>query len=128
MPWRPPVHNVPGRENQWFAAVFHSHASWCGCGDLVGHLNSIAPRFPNAGPPRPPPGLDQQNAEGPAGPGGPPAILPALPAPADPEPPPRRGGGADGGAAGGLAIADAPGGYADDDLDELFAAAAEDDM
>lgn len=54
--------------------------------------------------------------------------MPALPAPADPEPPPRRGGGADGGAAGGLAIADAPGGYGEDDLDELFAAAAEDDM
>lgn len=54
--------------------------------------------------------------------------MPALPAPADPEPPPRRGGGADGGAAGGLAIADAPGGYAEDELDDLFAAAAEDDM
>lgn len=128
MPWRPPVHNVQGRENQWFAAFFHGHAAFCGCGDPVGHLNGIAPRFPNASPPRPPPGLDQLNPEGPAGPGGPPAILPALPAPADPEPAPRRGGGADGGAAAGAAAAADHTGYEEGDLEDLFAAAAEDDM
>lgn len=128
MPWRPPLHNIPGRENQWFASVFHAHAAFCGCGDVVGHLNSIAPRFPNAGPPRPPPGIDQPNLEGPEGPGGPPRAVPALPAPADPEPAPRRGGGADGDGAAGAAAAADHGGYEEGDLEDLFAAAAEDDM
>ncbi|AXQ66290.1 MAG: hypothetical protein [Anelloviridae sp.] len=129
MPWRPPVHSVQGREDQWFASVFHGHASFCGCGDPVGHLNSIADRFPRAGPPRPPPGLDQPNPEqGPAGPGGPPSIL-ALPAPpAEPDDPqPRRGGG-EGGAAAGAAGDRGDRDYDEEELDELFRAAAEDDL
>nr|BAB79316.1 ORF3 [Torque teno virus] len=130
MPWRPPVHSVQGREDQWFASFFHGHASFCGCGDAVGHLNSIAPRFPRAGPPRPPPGLEQPNPpqQGPAGPGGPPAIL-ALPAPpAEPDDPqPRRGGG-DGGAAAGAAGDRGDRDYDEEELDELFRAAAEDDL
>lgn len=130
MPWRPPIHSVQGREDQWFASFFHGHASFCGCGDPVSHLNSIAHRFPHAGPPRPPPGLDQPNPpeQGPAGPGGPPAIL-ALPAPpAEPDDPqPRRGGG-DAGAAAGAAGDRGDRDYDEEELDELFRAAAEDDL
>nr|UTS84092.1 ORF2 [Torque teno virus] len=130
MPWRPPAHDIPGRESQFFAATFHMHASFCGCGDFLGHLTSISVRFPAAGPP-PPPGLRPPRPPAPAGPGGPPGHFPALPAPpAEPDnPAPRRGGGEDGAVAGaqdaGHGEADA---YAAEDLEELFRAAAEDDM
>nr|BAB79340.1 ORF3 [Torque teno virus] len=128
MSWRPPLHSIQGREDQWYAGIFHTHFAFCGCGDPVGRINRIAHRFPNAGPPRPPPGLDQPNLGGPEGPGGAPRALPALPAPAEPEPAPRRGGGADGDSAAGAAAAADHGGYDEGDLEDLFAAAAEDDM
>lgn len=126
MPWRPPAHNVQGRESQWFASTFHAHASFCGCGDFIGHLNSLAPRFPNnQGPPHPP-ALNRPPAQGPEGPGGPIVPLPALPAP--PDPPPRPGGGEDGGDAARGAGGAAEGAYGEEDLELLFAAAEEDDM
>lgn len=126
MSWRPPVHSIQGRENQWFAAFFHSHTTFCGCGDPIGHINRIAPRFPNAGPPRPPPGLDQQNPpEAPPAPGGPPA-LPAPPA--NPNNPPPCHGGGDAGDAAGAPGEDGGRDYDAEELDELFRAAAEDDM
>nr|BAB79371.1 ORF2 [Torque teno virus] len=128
MPWRPSLHNIPGREASWFTAFWHSHDCFCGCGDPIGHINSLTNRFNNSGPPRPPPGLDQSTSGQPQGPGVAPRALPALPAPADPEPPPRRGGGGDGGDAGGVVAAGDHGGYDEGDLEDLFAAAAEDDM
>lgn len=126
MSWRPPAHNVQGREGQWYASFFHSHNCFCGCGDPVGHLNRIAPRFPNARGPPPPPELNQ--ALGPPNPGAPPAILPALPPPANPDDqqPPRRGGTAAEGAAGHGDGADAAADYGEEDLELLFAAADED--
>nr|BAB79311.1 ORF4 [Torque teno virus] len=126
MPWRPPAHNVQGRESQWFAACFHGHASFCGCGDFIGHINSLAPRFPNnQGPPHPP-ALNRPPAQGPESPGGSILPLPALPAP--PDPPPRPGGGEDGGDAARGAAGAAEGAYGEEDLELLFAAAEEDDM
>lgn len=127
MPWRPPAHNIQGRENQYFAAVYHAHAGFCGCGDPIGHLIVIAARYPQAGP-APPAG---PQAPAPAGAGGAPPGLPALPAPphqAD-NPQPRPTGG-DGGAAGGAQDGgdEGPGAYGEEELEELFRAAAEDDM
>lgn len=126
MPWRPPAHNVQGREGQWFASTFHAHAAFCGCGDFIGHLNSLAPRLSNnQGPPHPP-ALNRPPAQGPEGPGGPIVPLPALPAP--PDPPPRPGGGEDGGDAARGAGGAAEGAYGEEDLELLFAAADEDDL
>ena len=81
--------------------------------------------------PPPPPGLRPPRPPAPAGPGGPPGHFPALPAPpAEPNnPAPRRGGGEDGAAAGAQDAGDGePDAYAAEDLEELFRAAAEDDM
>ena len=64
-------------------------------------------------------------------PRGPPGYLPALPAPpAEPNnPAPRRGGGEDGAAAGAQdGGGEEPHAYAEEELEELFRAAAEDDM
>nr|BAB79391.1 ORF2 [Torque teno virus] len=128
MPWRPSLHNIPGREAQWFSSIWGSHDCFCGCGDPIGHINSLNNRFRDGGAPRPPPGLDQPNPDPQQGPERPLRPLPALPAPADPDPAPRRGGGADGGGAAGAAAAGDHGGCDEGDLEDLFAAAAEDDM
>lgn len=120
MSWRPPNYNIQGREKNWYAAVYSSHNTFCGCSDLLGHLTRVAARFSNTGGPPPFPGLDQQ----------PSANLPALPPPApNPEPPPapRRGGGQDA-ADGGHGGDDGDVAYGSEDLELLFAAAEEDAM
>lgn len=129
MPWRPPAHSVPGREGQFYAATFHAHSAFCGCGDFIEHLNSIHPRFLGAGGPPPPPPALRRALPAPEGPGGPPQHAPPNPPPEGDHQPPRRGGGA-GGAGDGQAEGDgdAAGEYGPEDLDLLFAAAAEDDM
>lgn len=129
MPWRPPAHSVPGREGQFYAATFHAHAAFCGCGDFIEHLNSIHPRFLGAGGPPPPPPALRRALPAPEGPGGPPQHAPPNPPPEGDHQPPRRGGGA-GGAGDGQAAGDGDAAeeYGPEDLDLLFAAAAEDDM
>lgn len=119
MSWRPPNYNIQGRENNWFATVYHSHNTFCGCTDLLGHFTRVASRFSNTGGPPPFPGLDQQ----------PPANLPALPPAPAPQPPPtpRRGGGEDA-AEGGHGGGDGDAAYGSEDLELLFAAAEEDAM
>lgn len=117
MPWAPPIYNVQGREEVWFQSVSSSHAVFCGCLDPVDHLRRIAARINNA-PQQPPANPDNNTLR----------RLPALPAP--PEPPaeqPRRGGDTEEGR-GGDGGEDAAGAYGERDLEELFAAAEEDDM
>ena len=70
MSWRPPVHNATGIERNWYKRVIRSHASCCGCGNFVVHINTLANRYgfapgpsPPGGPgPRPPAPLRRQNA------------------------------------------------------------------
>lgn len=110
MSWAPPTANLQGREQHWLQCVVSSHAAFCGCADPAGHFNRLFSGQPSGRPPTPTT---------------PRPILP-LPAPPAPEPPPRRGGdiegdrGGDGGDAGGV--------YHEEELEELFAAAREDDM
>jgi hypothetical protein len=124
MSWRPPVHNAAGIDRNWFESCFRSHASSCGCGNFIGHLNTLAARYGFTPGPAPPPG----------GPGPRPPV-PVRPrhAAGDGEPPralPWRGDGGEGdagpptegGAAGGAADE-----YRDEDLDELFAAMERDE-
>ena len=121
MTWRPPVHNAAGINRQFFEACFRCHASCCGCGNFVSHLNVLAARYGFTGGPAPP-----------GGPGPAPQVRPALPAPEPnpegPEPEPWRGagGGNDGGAVAGNPGAAAGDAYDGDDLDALFAAVDED--
>lgn len=121
MSWSRPVHNAAGIERQWFESTFRSHASCCGCGHFVNHINVLAHRYGFTG--------------GPAPPGGPrpaPQVRPALPAPEpDPQAPDREPWRGAGGGNGGEGAAGNPGGaagdaYDGDDLDALFAAVAED--
>ncbi|BAB79307.1 hypothetical protein TTV27_gp1 [Torque teno virus 27] len=128
MPWRPPAHSVPGREGQFYAATFHAHAAFCGCGGFIEHLNSIHPRFLGAGGPPPPPPALRRALPAPEGPGGPPQHAPPNPPPEGDHQPPRRGGGAGGAGDGHAGDGDAAEEYGPEDLDLLFAAAAEDDM
>lgn len=119
--WRPPAHHVAGQERQFFEACLRAHAAFCGCGNFILHLTSLAARLNFQGGP-PPPGAPRPEA--------PPAVrppLPALPPPENPEPRPWRGGdgadagggrGGDGGAAGPAADAE----YRPEDLEELYAA------
>lgn len=113
--WQPPVHNVPGQERNWYESIYRSHASFCGCGDFVGHLNHLAASLGR--PPR---------SRHPGGPGTPQIRnLPALPAPqgepGDRAPWPTDGGA--GGAAGGDGERGADrGGPADVEDDALLAA------
>lgn len=131
--WRPPAHNVSGRERNWFEACYRSHGAFCGCGSFILHLTSLAARFNfQAGPP--PPGGPRAES---------PPILRALPAP-EPrrhrqtenpgsEPWPGDGGGdgagsRDGGQRG-PSTADAGGDDFDPaDLEDLLAAVEEDEQ
>nr|BAA93578.1 ORF2 [Torque teno virus] len=105
MSWRPPVHDAPGIERNWYEACYRAHAGCCGCGNFVAHINILAGRYGFTGNP-PPPG-------GP--PPGTPQIMRARRSPAQPEQPPAlpwHGDGGEGGAggppgAGGDAAADA---------------------
>jgi len=101
MSWRPPVCNLAQREEHWYKSILESHSTFCGCTDIVRHFCILASRFSTT-----------------------PSVIPALPAP--PEQQPRPGGDTEG-APGDPGDAGA-GRYAEEDLEELFAAAAEDDM
>nr|AIY70063.1 ORF2 [Torque teno virus] len=112
MPWSPPRHNITTREDLWVQSVVYSHDTFCGCDNLLEHLTGLL------GGVQPPPPRDPA----------PPTIrsLPALPPAPQPPEEPRRGGDTDGdrGRDGG----DAAGAYEPEDLEELFAAAEQDDM
>lgn len=116
MSWRPPAHNAPGVERNWYESVFRSHAASCGCGNFVHHLTTLADRYGFVPGPAPP-----------GGPGPRPAALRALPQPPADNPRPalpwRGDGGGDEGAGGPAADGgpgDAEGDYAQDELDALF--------
>ncbi|BAB79319.1 unnamed protein product [Torque teno virus 28] len=101
MSWRPPAYNLAQREEHWYKAILESHSTFCGCSDVVRHFCVLASRLATN-----------------------PSVIPALPAP--PEQQPRPGGDTEG-APGDPGDAGA-GRYAEEDLEELFAAAAKDDM
>lgn len=114
MPWHPPGYNVQQREELWVQSLTSSHATFCGCGDPSSHLRRILSRLNNSG--RQPP--EARNSI---------RALPALPAPQEPEqPPPRPGTGTEEGP--GAEGGDRGGAYGEEDLEDLFAAAEEDDM
>lgn len=124
MSWRPPVHDAPGIERNWYEACFRAHAGACGCGNFIMHINLLAGRYgftPGSAPPGgPPPGTPQ--------------IRRARPSPAAPEQPqalPWHGDGGDGGAggppdAGGDAVAGAP--YGEQELADLLDAIEDDEQ
>lgn len=121
--YRPPAHDVRGQEQQWFRACMHSHSAWCGCGNFILHMSSVAARLNFQGGPAPPGGPQRQRGP----------VRALLPLPAVPQegvernPWPTGTGGAAGGSGrdggdgerGGPAVADE---YREEDLDELFAA------
>lgn len=119
MSWRPPVHNAPGIERNWYETCFRSHAGCCGCGNFIAHLLTLADRYGFAGA-APPPGGPRP---------GPQAVRGAAPA-GEPRPAlPWHGGGGDGdgGAPGAAGGGGADGGdYQPEELDQLFAALEED--
>lgn len=125
MTWRPPVHNAPGIDRNWYESVSRSHAACCGCGNFLLHLNTLADRYgftpgpsPPGGPgPRPPAQLRRQNAT--ENPGSGPRALPW-----------RGDGGEDGGPGpegGDGGSGDAADAYREEDLDALFAAVDRDE-
>lgn len=125
MSWRPPVHNAPGIERNWYESIIRSHASSCGCGNFILHINSLADRYgfapgpsPPGGPgPRPPAPLRRQNAtENPDS--GPRALPWRGDGGGDGGPGPEGGDGGSGGAADQ---------YAEEELDALFAAVERDE-
>nr|BAB79387.1 ORF2 [Torque teno virus] len=117
MSWRPPSQNLLQREEAWHAAFLSSHSTFCGCTDPLLHITLIAGRLANPVP------ITRQPETPPNGLRG----LPALPAPPEqPAPPPRPGDGT--GEEDGAHGEGEGGRYAEEDLEELFAAAAEDDM
>lgn len=126
--WRPPVHNVPGLEHLWYESVHRSHASVCGCGNIVRHLAALAERYGYPGGPHAP------GAPAVGGGGNPPIRRARHPA-AAPDPPagnqppalPWHGDGGNEGAAGGGDDAGPVAEFADDGLDELVAALDEDE-
>lgn len=86
--WVPPTQNAPGREEDWFRSIFTSHRAFCGCGDPVLHLSTLAATY-GFQPGPPPSGGPRERLT-------PPLIrgLPALPAaPTTPRPPPCGGNG-----------------------------------
>ena len=104
MTWRPPAHDAPGIERNWYESSYRSHAACCGCGNFIAHLLILADRHGFAG--------------GPAPPGGPrPGAIRALPAPeqGNPANPPAWRGDAGAPGAGDRAAA-GDGAAADDDL------------
>nr|Q9WSV8.2 RecName: Full=Probable protein VP2; AltName: Full=ORF2/3 protein [Torque teno virus Human/Japan/SANBAN/1999] len=122
MSWRPPVHDAPGIERNWYEACFRAHAGSCGCGNFIAHINLLAGRYGfTGGPPPPggpPPGTPQVRASrnSPAAPQQPPAL-------------PWHGDGGEGGAAGppgagGDAAADAH--LGDEELADLLDAIEDD--
>nr|BAB79327.1 ORF4 [Torque teno virus] len=117
MSWRPPSQNLLQREEAWYSAFLSSHSTFCGCTDPLLHITLIAGRLTNPVP------VTRQPETPPNGLRG----LPALPAPPEPPAPPPRPGDGTGEEDG--AHGEGEGGrYAEEDLEELFAAAAEDDM
>nr|ABD34295.1 ORF2 [Torque teno virus]ABD34297.1 ORF2 [Torque teno virus]ABD34303.1 ORF2 [Torque teno virus] len=118
--WRPPVHNVTGIQRLWYESFHRGHAAFCGCGDPILHITSLAETYGHPTGPRP---------SGSSGIDPTPPIRRARPAPAAPEPsqvdsrpalPWHGDGGSDGGAGGsasGGPVAD----FADDGLDQLVA-------
>lgn len=112
MPWSPPKHNIRTREELWIQSTVYSHDTFCGCNNIPQHFTSLLGGLQPA-PPRDP---------------APPAIrsLPALPPAPQPPEQPRPGGDTDEGR--GDDGEDAGGAYHEEDLEELFAAAREDDM
>ncbi|AXQ65759.1 MAG: hypothetical protein [Anelloviridae sp.] len=112
MPWSPPKHNIRTREDLWVQSVIYSHDTFCGCDSVLQHLTNLLGGLQPA-PPRDP---------------APPAIrsLPALPPASEPPEQPRRGTDTDAGR--GEDGEDAAGAYEPEDLEQLFAAAEEDDM
>ncbi len=119
--WQPPIQNATELERHWFESVWRSHASFCGCGDCIGHLQHLAANLGR--PPAPQPPREQH----------PPAVraLPALPAPpggsGNRASWPGASGGADGdGDAGDRGGADGgPAELADEDLLDAFELAEE---
>lgn len=121
--WCPPVHDVRGREHQWYEACYRSHGAMCGCGNFINHLAYLGERYGFRPGPRAP--------GGPAVGGPPPPLRRALPAP---EPPQGNNnnnqqsqrwpgdGGSDGGAAGGGDSGRDAAELPEDDLDGLLAA------
>ncbi len=85
---------------------------FCGCTDIAGHIAGLLACIQPAPPRDPPPRLVRS--------------LPALPAAPEPGEQPRPGGDTEEGP--GNAGGDAGGAYREEDLEELFAAAEEDDM
>nr|BAA93580.1 ORF2 [Torque teno virus] len=124
MSWRPPVHDAPGIERNWYEACFRAHAGACGCGNFIMHINLLAGRYVfirgQSPPGGPPPGTPQ--------------IRRARPSPAAPEQPqalPWHGDGGEGGAggppdAGGDAVAGAP--YGEQELADLLDAIEDDEQ
>lgn len=121
--WCPPVHDVRGREHQWYEACYRSHGAMCGCGNFINHLAYLGERYGFR------PGNRGPGSSGVGGP--PPPLRRALPAPPAPEPSQQANnnnnqrwpgdGGNEGGAAGGEASSgDAA--LPEDDLDGLLAA------
>lgn len=118
--WRPPAHNVPGQEQQWFRSCLHAHGAFCGCGNFILHLSSLAARLNFQGGPPPPGGPRAER----------PPLRALLPLPAVPgegrenRPWPGGDGAGEGGSGreggdGGPAVADE---YRPEDLEDLFAA------
>lgn len=122
--WCPPVHNVNGREHQFYEGCYRFHASFCGCGDFVTHLRYLADRYGFRPGPRAP------GAPGVGGPDVPPRrALPAPPAAAPDNPQGNNNnnqqrwpgdGGSEGAAGGSEAFGDAEP-LPEDDLDGLLA-------
>lgn len=121
--WCPPVHDVRGREHQWYEACYRSHGAFCGCGNFINHLSYLGERYGFRPGPRAP------GAPGVGGP--PPPLRRALPAPESPQGNNNNNqqlqrwpgdGGSDAGAAGGGDSGRDAAELPEDDLDGLLAA------
>lgn len=116
MSWSRPVHNAAGIERNWWESTLRSHASSCGCGNFVNHINVLANRYgftgssQTPGGPRPrPPTVSSGNSTPTDTP------RPALPWHGDTGGEGASGDRREGGDGGG-----AGGDYAPEDLDALF--------
>lgn len=116
MSWSRPVHNAPGIERNWWESCLRSHASSCGCGNFVNHINVLANRYGFAGStetpgnPRPRPPVLSSTTSTPTE-----QPRPALPWHGD-----TGGEGASGDPAGDGERGAAEGDYGPEDLDALF--------